>query len=72
LNTQKINRFLAGYCRRNQLFIILDKLRGNSTLGSHDKGEFSEKLIGPDMVKGKIEVFDKVLDYLRQYVEAEN
>jgi hypothetical protein len=54
------------------IYKFLEQLRDNTTLGSHDQGEVSEKLIGPDMAKGQIEVFDKVLDYFRQYVEIKN
>jgi hypothetical protein len=49
---------------------FLEQLRDSSTLGSHDQGEQTEGLVGPHMVRGQIETFDKVLTYFRSYVDA--
>lgn len=52
------------------VYKFLEQLRDNTTLGSHDQGEGSEQLLGPEMAKGQIEIFDKVLTYFRRYVDA--
>lgn len=49
---------------------FLEQLRDTSTLGSHDQGEETENLFSPNMVKGQIETFDKVLAYFRDYVDV--